>query len=55
MVNTEISYADTIDPSGCNCGPDHFNDVGCSRDPERTPMQWTPEENAGFTLSLIHI
>ena len=21
MVNNDISYEDTVDPSGCNCGP----------------------------------
>lgn len=48
MTNTNISYEDTVDPSGCNCGPDHYQE--CSRDPARTPMQWSADENnAGFT------
>merc|ERR1711935_876512 len=52
MVNTDISYEDTVDPSGCNCGPDHFNEHSCSRDPERTPMQWSGSEvNAGFSTA----
>ena len=38
MVDTNISYEDTQDPWGCNCGP--INYVNCSRDPARTPMQW---------------
>ena len=25
MVNTDISYEDTVDPSGCNCGPGKLN------------------------------
>jgi alpha-glucosidase len=48
--NFDISYEETVDPSGCNCGPDRYNSVqDCSRDPERTPMQWTDGANAGFT------
>ena len=47
MENTEISWEDTIDPAGCNCGPDKYQE--CSRDPERTPMQWSAEKNAGFS------
>lgn len=50
MINTDISYEDTVDPAGCNCGPDHYDDSNCSRDPERTPMQWSASEpNAGFS------
>ena len=50
QTNTEISYEDTVDPAGCNCGPDHYDDSNCSRDPERTPMQWSASDpNAGFS------
>ena len=25
MVNTEVSWEDTVDPAGLNCGEEHFN------------------------------
>ena len=49
MLNTNISYEDTIDPAGCNCGPENYQE--CSRDPERTPIQWSSEKNSGFSTS----
>merc|ERR1719334_555206 len=49
MTNTLVSWEDTVDPAGLNCGQEHFQDVGRSRDPERTPMQWDTTENAGFS------
>ncbi|CAG0885454.1 unnamed protein product [Cyprideis torosa] len=47
MENTFISWEDTQDPFGCNCGIENYQ--SCSRDPERTPMQWSDEDMAGFT------
>ena len=47
--NFDISYEQTVDPRGVNCGEEHYNDYGCSRDPERTPFQWDDTENAGFS------
>ena len=29
MTNTNISWEDTIDPAGCNCGPEHYADRFC--------------------------
>jgi len=49
MTNTDVSWEETVDPAGINCGQDHFQDQGCSRDPERTPMQWDTSEQAGFS------
>lgn len=40
MVNGDIP-ADMVQDPGAN--------GGIGRDPERTPLQWSPEENAGFT------
>ena len=50
MVDADISYENTMDPWGCNCGP--INYVNCSRDPARTPMQWDGAKNAGFSQSV---
>merc|ERR1711970_375636 len=49
MTNTNVTWEDTVDPAGRNCGEEHFQDMGCSRDPERTPMQWNSSTNAGFS------
>merc|ERR1711909_231104 len=49
MTNTNVTWEDTVDPAGRNCGEEHFQDMGCSRDPERTPMQWNSSANAGFS------
>lgn len=47
MTDANITYEDTVDPWGCNCGPDKYKE--CSRDPSRTPMQWSGGKNAGFS------
>ena len=37
MVNTDISYEDTVDPSGCNCGPGKLNFI---YSPMSFPLDW---------------
>ena len=46
--NMNITFEETQDPSGIRCGPDHYQE--CSRDPVRTPFQWSQEDpTAGFS------
>jgi alpha-glucosidase len=53
MVNNfDISFEETVDPQGLSCGAENYNDEYCSRDPERTPMQWSADPNAGFTSGI---
>ncbi len=45
-------FSDTwrVSAVGCACGPDEYLSEYCSRDPERTPVLWTPDDShAGFT------
>ena len=55
-----LYYGDEIGMHNVPIPPDRVHDpfeknvpgMGHGRDPERTPMQWTPAENAGFTAAL---
>ena len=42
----DISFEDTLDPQGCNVGPENYK--WASRDPQRTPFQWDGTDYAGF-------
>lgn len=41
----DLSWQDTVDPPARNVGEKLYKEV--SRDPERTPFQWSSEVNAG--------
>lgn len=47
MTNQWISWNDTVDPAACNSNPSIYERF--SRDPERTPFQWSDKMNAGFS------
>ncbi len=46
MTNVDIPEDQIQDPQGLN-----MPGLNLSRDPERTPMQWSDKENAGFTTA----
>ncbi|KAL7288039.1 hypothetical protein TKK_0017835 [Trichogramma kaykai] len=48
MVDRPLSWEETVDPAGCNAGPEKYNQR--SRDPARTPFQWDNTTNAGFSF-----
>ncbi|XP_053984597.1 alpha-glucosidase-like [Hylaeus volcanicus] len=47
MVDRRFTYKETVDPAGCNAGPNRY--YLKSRDPERTPYQWDDTISAGFS------
>ncbi|KAK0161426.1 hypothetical protein PV327_009897 [Microctonus hyperodae] len=51
MEDLNLTYAQTVDPAGCNAGPNRY--YLYSRDPERTPFQWDDTLSAGFSTSNV--
>jgi len=47
MVDRWFTWEETVDPAGCNAGPERF--FVRSRDPVRTPYQWDNTKNSGFS------
>lgn len=47
MTDVWISWNDTVDPQACNSNPSIYEKM--SRDPCRTPFQWSDEKNSGFS------
>lgn len=48
MADTFLTWEQTVDPAGRNTDPERYEQF--SRDPSRTPMQWTNGTSAGFSF-----
>ncbi|KAK6963000.1 maltase 1 [Biomphalaria glabrata] len=47
MLSANISWENTVDPQGLGAGPERYQLF--TRDPSRTPMQWSNDFQAGFS------
>lgn len=47
MTDVWISWDDTVDPQACQSNPQEYERL--TRDPVRTPFQWSDDSFAGFT------
>ncbi|KAL7738175.1 hypothetical protein ACLKA6_006514 [Drosophila palustris] len=51
MTDVWISWEDTVDPQACQSNQQEFERL--TRDPVRTPFQWSDETQAGFTTGNV--
>ncbi|EDW74213.1 maltase A3 [Drosophila willistoni] len=49
MTDVFISWSDTVDPQACQSNEQEFERL--TRDPVRTPFQWSDEQSGGFSDS----